>query len=422
MRPTPIQEALLFAAWLAVAPFAAAGNEDANGNPGRPLTAEALVAWVLETNAGLAAAEAAAEAAAYGVEPAGSLDDPMLSYRAARSAEQNIDISQRIPWPGTLGARESVARHAASAADWAVASERLALTAAAKSAYAEWYFAARGLEIRHQVQSLLDDLVATAETRYAAGRALRQDVLQAEVERAELDAEELELLRAQTAARARINGLLNRPPETPLPPAAGIAVRRPVLDARALERLTVDRHPELKQLDAEIAAANSRITVARKAFYPDFQIHAGYNALWNNPDKRPMLGVSINIPFDRGKRHAELDMAQAGMRRAESMLADRRSGLLAKVAGARAELDESVGTIELYENELLPLADDYLHAAVADYRSGAGAFLNVVTAEQNLLTTELDLERTRADYLRRFAELELLTGGRLEAAGKGENQ
>ncbi|HEX7011533.1 MAG TPA: TolC family protein [Steroidobacteraceae bacterium] len=429
MRPTPFGKAAAFAApalsalgWLILAAPAWAQDDDPTFSLNEPLsldeplTADALVAWVLRENRGLDAAEAAAQAAAYRIEPAGSLDDPMLNVGAApRSSEQNIDFSQRLPWPGTLKAREAAARYEATAADFNVGVERLTLASAAKSAYAEWYFAARGLEILHQVQALVEELIATAETRYAAGRALQQDVLQAEVERAELETQELRLLREQAAARARINGLLNRPPDAPLPPAEAISTDLPALDAEALEGLALSRHPELRRLDAEIAAAESRVTVARKAFFPDFQIRAGYNTLWEDPEKRAQFGISINIPFDRGKRQAELDRTQAERRRAESTLTNERAQLLADVARARAEVVEAVQTIEVYEEQLLPLASEYLQAAIADYQSGTGAFLNVITAEQRRLKTELALERTRADYLRRVAELELLTGGPLDA-------
>lgn len=429
MHPTPFRKIVAFAAhvvlvvaWLVLAEPAWSQDDgpalDVNEPPSldEPLTAEALIAWVLRENAGLDAVEAAAQAAGHRIELAGALDDPMLSLGAApRSSGRSLDFSQRFPWPGTLKAREDVARHEASATDFDVGVERLTLASAAKSAFAEWYFSTRGLEINQRVQSLVEELIATAETRYTAGRASQQDVLQAEVEHAELETQKLELLRAQTAAQARINGLLNRAPDDPLPTAAAIQTPRPALNAEGLGSLALSRHPELRRLDAEIAAAESRVTVARKAFFPDLEIRAGYNEMWADPDMRPMLGVSINVPFDRGKRQAELNRTQAERRRAESTLTDQRSQLIADVARARAEVAEAVEAIEIYEQRLLPLARDYLQAAIGDYQSGTGAFLNVITAEQRRFSTELALERTRADYLQRIAELELLTGGPLEA-------
>lgn len=391
--------------------------------PGQPLTAESLASWVLTANPGLAALQAAAEAANYRIEPAGSLDDPMLSYGVApltaganRSLNQTIDISQKIPWPGTLAARESAARFEAVAAERDVDSLRLQVIAHAKSAYAEWRFIDLALDIHYATQALLDDLLATVQTRYAAGRALKQDVLQAEVERADLKNRLLLLLRQRATVQARINALLNRAPDAPLPAAAPISLQPAPLALEALQPLALAQHPELSRLDAEISASESRVTLAEKAFFPSFQVGVGYNSLWDEIDKRPYFGVSINVPFDRGKRRSELDQARAETRRTKLSLSERRAGLLAALATARAEVIEAQSSVALYQDELVPLAAQYLEAAIADYQSGAGAFLNVITAEQRKLETDLELARVRADYVRRLAELELWAGGSLDAS------
>jgi outer membrane protein TolC len=382
-----------------------------------PLTVEALVSAIMAESPKLQAVEAAAEAASYRVDSAGALDDPMLSYAAApRASDSNIDLSQRFPWPGTREAREAVADREAAAAQWGVAQDRLALEAAAKAAYAEWYFVERALETHRETEDLLDQIIATAEARYAAGRASRQDVLQAEVEGADLRNQALRLARQRTATLARINALMNRMPDAELPSAAPISVSPLTVDDEALYRRALERHPELMRLDAEVASAENRAVLAEKAFYPDFQLRAGYNTLWDQSDKRALIGVSINVPLARAKREAELGRASAETRRAERTLANHRAELLAELARTRAEVVEAVATIELHEREIVPLANEYLDAALADYQSGTGAFLNVVTAERRLLATELALERARADYLRRFAELDRWAGGTLDAA------
>lgn len=390
---------------------------------GQPMTADDLAAWVLEVNPGLAAIEAAAEAAAYRIDPAGSLDDPMLSYAvapltngASGSLNQRVDIGQRIPWPGTLAARASAARFEAVAAGRDADSLRLQVIAQAKSAYAEWRFVDSALDVNYATQALLDELIATAETRYAAGRALKQDVLQAEVERADLDNQLLLLLRQQATVQARINALLNRAPDAPLPAAAPISLQSAPPTLEALQPLALAQHPELSRLEAEISASESRVTLAEKAFYPDFQVGVGYNSLWDETDKRPVFGVSINIPFDRSKRRSELDRARAETRRTKHSLAERRAELLAALATARAEVVEAQSSVALYQDELVPLAAEYLEAAIADYQSGTGAFLNVITAEQRKLETDLELARARADYVRRLAELELWVGGSLNGS------
>ncbi|WP_197023742.1 TolC family protein [Microbulbifer sp. HZ11] len=392
----------------------ASATDDAANHP---LTPSALAAWALEANPGLASAAARAEAAAFRIDPAGSLDDPMLGYAAApntadspRGLQQKLDFSQKIPWPGTLAAREAAARHQALAAERDLDALRLQVIAQAKAAYAEWRYIDRALTIHHRTQSLLDELISAAQTRYAAGRALKQDVLQAKVERADLDNQLLRLQQLRTSVRARINALLNRAADAPLPPAAPFSPPAPPLPLATLSEQALAQHPELARLDAQIAAAESRITLAEKAFYPDFQLGAGYNELWDAADKRAVVGISINLPLDRSKRRAELGRTRAELQSAEWSLADRRAALLADLSRAHAEVVEAQSSVALHQRELLPLAEDYLAAALADYRAGSGAFLNVITAEQRLLATELSAARARADYTRRLAELERWSG------------
>jgi outer membrane protein TolC len=379
-----------------------------------PLTVESLIAAVTLRSPRLTAAEAAAEAAAHRLEYAGALDDPVLSYVAAPNAsDNNIDLSQRLPWPGTLSAREAVANREVAVAQWATASDRLAIEALAKSAYADWYFVERALAIHEDTEERLDQMVTATETQYAAGRVSRQDVLQAEVERADLEKTALRLHRQRATALARLNALMDRSPEVPLPRAAPIRVEPLEVDEGPLYRLALSRHPDLRRLEAQVARAENLEVVAEKAFYPDFQLRAGYNTLWDQPDKRAVIGVSINVPLARAKREAALDSASAEARRAEGMLADGRADLLAELARARADIVEVIAIVELHENELVPLANEYLDAALTDYRGGTGAFLNVIAAERRRLAAELDLERARADYLRGIAALERWAGGPL---------
>ncbi|MGE0484240.1 MAG: TolC family protein [Gammaproteobacteria bacterium] len=396
--------------------------EAAGGDAAETLTGDGLVAWVLRVNPGLAAVEAAAESAAFRIDPAGSLDDPMLSYAVApfsaggdRGLNQRVDFSQKIPWPGTLSAREAAARYDAVAADRDVDALRLRVTAQAKAAYAEWYFVHAALNIHHATRALLEELIATAETRYAVGRALKQDVLQAEVEHSDLDNQLLRLQRTKATVQVRINALLNRDPETPLAPAAPIRFGASLPPLGHLQTLALAQHPDLARLDARVSASDRRVTLAEKAFYPDFQVGVGYNSLWDDTNKRPIVGVSINVPLDRSKRRADLSRARADKRRAEWSLVEQRAELLADLAQARAEVVEAQASVALFEQELVPLAAEYLSASIADYQSGGGAFLNVITAEQRKLKTHLAMERARADYARRLADLERSIGGSIES-------
>lgn len=381
-------------------------------------TVDDLVAWVWERNPGIAQRKAAVEMAVHRIDPAGSLDDPTFGYgfaprtfgREGQGLNQKIEFSQKIPWPGTLAAREAVAKHEATMVRTDVEELRLELAAVAKSAYAEWFFIKRALIIHHSTRALLVNLRVVVETRYAAGKALQQDAIQAQMEQATLDRHLLKLKRLETSVKARINTLLNRDTAAALPLPTNIVMPKIVPAMVELERAAVDAHPRLRRLESQIAANTANVVLAKKAFYPDFQFAAGYNSLWDEPDKRPFIGLSISLPLDRSKRRAALNSAKANVRLATSERDDLRSQLLGNVAQARAELIESVESVALYENSLVPLAEEYLDGTVADYQSGTGSFLAVITAEQTKLETEEGFERSRADVLRHIAQLERWSG------------
>lgn len=390
----------------------------------RFLTPDALVSAVLRENPGIAELDAAADAARHSVDPAGSFDDPEFLYgfaprtfgREGQGLNQRIELSQKIPWPGTIAAREQAAQSSMVAAHDDVDAMRLHVAALASGAFAEWYFTHRALEIHHSTHELLDELHAVAETRYVAGRALQQDVLQVELQQLHLQRHGLMLEQQKTAARARINALLNRPPETEVRAPGPISIPKDITPLETLEERALNEHPEIHGLAARVASQQARVTVAEKALLPDLRFMVGYNSLWDEVDKRPIVAVSINVPLNRSKRRSEVDRATAEVRRMQSRLANQRAQILGELARAHAKVLESIESVQLYEDSLLPLADEFLDAALADYQSGQGDFLSVIAAEQHRLTAAEELERNRADYLIRSAELDRWTGMNLNAA------
>lgn len=385
------------------------------------ITAAQLVASVLTRNPGLKAQQAAAQAAVYRIAPASALDDPTLSYSAmpatlggSRGLDQQLELSQPLPWPGKLALREQAAQEKARAVAESKENLRLQVAAAAKTLFAEWFYVHRALAINRKHQELLKELRHIAEHHYAAGRTGQQDALQAAMARARLEAGMITLERQRREVQARINALLSRPPPASLPLPAGLPEPAPLPPPARIQAAALHAHPELARLRARIAEAKARTGLAEKDFYPDFRIMAGYNNMWPDADMHWTLGFSINLPFDYGnKRSAALDAARATLLQTRWQLTDREAQLLSELAASRAAVKEAEKTVEIYTHRLVPLAQANLEAAQADYRAGAGPFSNVINAERQQLRTRNTLVRARADYLRRLAALERWVGAPL---------
>ena len=391
-------------------------HRDRYGSLPAPLTAESFTAAVLARNASLRAMRQALVAAVSSIRPAGALPDPMLSVSAAprtfgstTGTGEDIEVSQALPWWGTLEARKEIARADAEVARHDVQALRLRLAATGRGVFADWVFVQRALVINAANQTVLAELRRIASVRYATGKAPQADVLQAEVERTELAQQQLKWQRKIAVVAARMNALLDRPPTSPIPlPAALPAPAHLPSEAALLQRAL--SHPQLKALEAQERAARAKAVLAGKQRYPQFQVSAGYNSMWSDPAMRPTVGLSFTVPLDQGKYRAEIDAAHAQARRAEYDLESERATLLADLSAAYASTREAAQSLALYRDDLVPLSRDALDVALSEYGSGRGGFLEVLTAEQHQLDTELGLARAQSEYSDRWAELERLSG------------
>lgn len=381
------------------------------------LSPDVLVAEVLQRSPDLAAAEAAWDAARARVAPAGDLPDPMFSYGAAPQTagdagglEQIAGLSQAIPWPGTLGLRRDAARALAQSSKDRFRDVRLRLAELTRAQYAQWFYVYRALRINAENQTLLDRLRGAAEAAYASGQGPEQDVLRTDVERTLLKNQALVLQRRRIAIRARINALLDRDPNAPLAPPADLPASPPLRPQGELQRAALARYPELSALDAAIKAKRDRIGLARKGRYPNFTLGTGYTQLMPT-DKRWTVGITINIPLDQSRRRAEIDEAQAEVRETQARKSDLRERVLSDLSRAYATAWQARSSVVLDRRRLVPFARENFDASQADYRTGNGDFLKLITAERAYLTAELDLARARADLYVQLASLDYLTAG-----------
>ena len=410
---------------LATAAFAS-NAIDTDDSASQPLVVQRLVADVLRRNPGLKSMQAAVAAAQYRVEPAGALPDPQFSGAVApdtisglqtptgeRRANIRAELSQELPWPGTLDLRTELARNEVRLADENVAAVRLELEALTRSAYAQWYYVHRALAINLANQQLVEELWRNTETRYAAGLTGQQDVLQADVELQHLRHQAIELRRLKRTVRSKIRGLLNDSSNKPLGAPASLPLDDKLPAYSILRDRALSAHPELRSLELRIAAGKNRESLAKKDAYPDFKVFGGYNSLWDVQEKRWVAGVGLSIPLNRSKYRDQIAEASAQVEGMQYDLQDRRARLLDQLEQAYALAEEAAHAIELYEQSLIPRTRENLSAALAEYGSGTGSFLDVLTAEQSKLKAELELERSRADYFIAIAQLQQWTGGSL---------
>jgi len=383
------------------------------------LDLESYLAEVLRRNPSLAAARHALGAAIARYPQVTALDDPMLGYALAPGSSgsdavdfaQRIELSQRFPWPGKLRLRGDVALSEAEAREEDFRTARDQLVLEGKSAFFHLYYVYRAIEINEVNKAILQEFRRSAETRYAAGTASKQDALQAEVAYDHLLHRGIVLERMRRVALGRANALLNRAPTAELPPppqALGAPGDREPLD-ELLDR-SFSARPELAALVHRLEGQEARLELAHKEFYPDFTVTGGYNGLWQEDDLRPIVGFGINIPLQRGRRHGAVDQAEAEILRLRAQIADLSAEVALEVQEAYELVVEAEHVVRLYESELVPAAEENLDVARTEYAVGGIDFLSLLAAERSLMDAQLAHQEALSGYHGRVAGLERAVG------------
>jgi cobalt-zinc-cadmium efflux system outer membrane protein len=395
------------------------------------LSPDALVEQVLARNPTLAQMVAAWQAAQARYPQVTSLEDPMFGGTIGPGTiapddpgiefAYRLEISQKLPYPGKLRLRGENALAEARAAGNDVEDTRLQLIESARLAFYGYYLADRALEVNAQSLELLRKFRDSAHSRYVNNLVSAQDVVQVDVEIGREQDRRLALEEAQRIAVARINTLMHLPPYSPLPPPPRrIDVTNGLPDAQVLLALALARRPDLRALADRIRAEQASLGLAYKEYYPDFEPSFMYDRFMGNMtanrDMATMLGVRLNLPIYLAKRRGAVDEATArvAQRRAElARLAD-QAGF--EVQQAYVQVQRSEQSVRLYEQTILPKANQNVEAARSAYESTRIPLLTLVEADRDYVLLHDRYYEAVADYFRRRATLERAVGGSLDPA------
>jgi len=360
-----------------------------------------------------------------------SLDDPMFAATigpdtiAADDPGVNfayrLEISQKYPWPGKLALRGQNALAEASAAGNEVEDTRLELTQSARDAFYDYYLVERALDVNQENLRLLREFRQNAETRYQTGLVSQQDVLQADVEIGRQQERQLTLERMRQVAVARINTLMNLPPDRSLPPPPRtVTVGGELPAAEVLRAAALARRPDLQALANHLAADQAALALAHKEFYPDFEPLFMFDRFMGNNstnvDLASMLGVKVNLPVRKDRRYAAVAEAQARINQRRAELARQADQVNYQVQQAYAQVQESERIVRLYEKTVLPAARQNVRAAQSAYVTGKVPFLSLLEAERGVVSLRDRYYEAVAAYFQRRAALERAVGGSLETA------
>jgi outer membrane protein TolC len=361
----------------------------------------------------------------------GQLPDPVLSItQYARRPETRVgpqttmvSVSQRFPWLGKLKDREQVSMQRSMELREQHRAQEAELVRKVKAAYYSLAHLDRVIEIAQEDETTLEHYETLAQARYARGSGSLQGVvkLQAQITRAQ---HRLQLLQSQRVdVEAELNGLLDRPADTPVESISLPAPPSHTFDMKKLLQLGRLSRPEVQAARHRIEAGKRRIELAKKGFRPDVSLGASFvNVLGRSdpagrlrpPDQNGKniygLTLGINLPIRRRRHDA------AVLEATEATISSRRAydGLIRQVEVSIRALRFRIQTlreqIDLFERTLLPQAEQVRLSTEEAYATGRLGVLDLLDSERDLFQLRIGLAGLMSDTMKSLADMERAVG------------
>jgi outer membrane protein TolC len=188
------------------------------------------------------------------------------------------------------------------------------------------------------------------------------------------------------------------------------------LNLESLRETALTQRPQLLALQSIVARNEKALDLARKDYYPDFDVRLSYGQRDNMLDgtrrsDMVSLTVAINLPVWRDDKRAPRVAESLAMRdQALSMYQAQRNEVAAKLRQQAATVEQNLKSARLYQTSILPQARLTVESALAAYRVNRADFLTLLDSQMTVFTYEISLVTAMAGHHKALAEIELLTG------------
>jgi NodT family efflux transporter outer membrane factor (OMF) lipoprotein len=180
----------------------------------------------------------------------------------------------------------------------------------------------------------------------------------------------------------------------------------------------LERRPDVASAERTVAAANADIGVTRAAFFPTLSLtgSVGYestsvSSLLTPPSFFWAVGATLSETiFDAGKRKAANDQAWANYR---AQVANYRQTVLT----AFQQVEDNLAALRILTTEThqqgvaIKASQKNLDLSMEQFRLGIASYLNVITAEESLLSNQQTAVGLRTQQMADTVQLITALGG-----------
>jgi NodT family efflux transporter outer membrane factor (OMF) lipoprotein len=340
----------------------------------------------------------------------------------SRGTSQRYELSVGATWAPDFWGRVRRAIEGAKANSQAFAADAANARLSAQTELASDYLQLRAddeeIRLLATTQDAYQRALTVSENRYKAGVAAKSEVLTAQTQLFNAQAQTQQTTQARQTLEHAIAVLAGEPPASLTIAVATFNPTVPDVPV-AVPSTLLERRPDVAAAERRAKNANAQIGVQTAAYYPTITLTPSYgfsstslgslfsasNAVWT------LGGSATEILFDAGARKARVAEARATY---DQNVADYRQAVLTAFQQVEDELAASkyLQAQEALRAAASKAADENEKIVLNQYRAGQASATDVVTAENTALAARVSLVQVQQSRLTATVSLiEALGGG-----------
>lgn len=386
-------------------------------NPAQSISLEQFESIALSNNPTLRGMAATTQKAAGYRTQVGLWANPSVGYQGQQLADESTDqhlafIEQEIVTGGKLGLNRRVLNEAVQAQLHELETQRMRILSDVRSKFYEALAAQQRIELIHDFQSVAGKGYELAELRKAALEGSQIDVLQAKVQKNEID---LAYQQAQIAYQAAWKELAALAGVTTLQPtrlAGQLPRSEESLNWQSVSATILSSSPEMQAAQARVRQARALLQRHGVQAIPNLTMQLGAGV--DKSTDSGMINVQVDAPIPVfNQNQGNIAAARAEYTRALMDVARIENSIAARVAAVSQSYQSSAIAVTKYAQEILPNAEESMGLAEIAYKAGETNFIQVLIARRTYFDTTLQFISAQTELAQARAQVDgfVLSGG-----------
>jgi outer membrane protein, heavy metal efflux system len=369
------------------------------------LNASQLVELAIEMNPQIHSMRAQWDAAQHQILQNYAPVDPIFSYSNIdashgllnHAATHAHSLTESFQFPGKAELQADQAKETANIARFAYEAAIRDLRAGVESGYYQVLLDHALIDVNARNIESLKQVLKVTETAYSGGQAAQTDFVTSEVNLVQAQLQQRQYTINKNNDETALNQLLYRDPDSPLNLDRTIHLGRLKLELQTAVDMAFRSRQEILEAALAERNQNTALELARFEYIPDYQVGLEYDQFLQS-GAQPLPNVTNGVTFSVGfnlpvffwiHQREDVKSAEYSLQAARANLKLIRSQTAANVTQLYRSARFAYDSAQLYQESLIPLANQDFQVALIAYQSQKIDFLTLSAALQSSYTNQI---------------------------------